>query len=157
MPDWKKIKAEYISTKVSYRKLADKYEVSPTTLYRHMTKEKWADLRKQTESKANAKIVESVAKHEAKRVDGIQTVADLLLRKIEQGVNDGSLIVDSQSIRQITASIKDLRDIKGMKSELDMQEQMARIEKLRKEATVESQEDKTVKVIIEADAEQYGK
>ena len=87
-------------------------------------------------------------------VDGIQSLADLLLEKIKDGVNDGTLIVDSQSIRQITASIKDLRDIKGMKSELDMQEQMARIEKLRKEATIEN-ESKDIKVIISGDLDDY--
>ena len=156
MPDWKIIKAEYIRDKVSYRKLADKYGVSPSTLYRKMKSEKWADLRKQSEAKANARIVESVASQEAKRVDGIQTLADLLLQKIKKGVEDGYLIVDAQSIRQITASIKDLRDIKGMKSELDMQEQMARIEKLRKDASVE-QESNDIRVVIEGDLDLYSK
>ena len=135
MPDFKKIKAEYIRGGVSYRKLADKYGVSFSSIRRRAEKENWTDLRTQAEQKSSTKIVESVASREAKRVDGIQTVADMLLEKIKEGVADGTLIVDSQSIRQITASIKDLRDIKGYKSELDMQEQMARIEKLRKDAT----------------------
>lgn len=154
MPDWKKIKAEYIRGGISYRKLAAKYKVSPTTLQKRMKSEKWADLKKQKEIKSNAKIIESEANREAKRVDDIQTVADLLLKKIEQGVSDGSLIVDSQSIRQITASIKDLRDIKGCKSELDMQEQIARIEKLRKEAKEEST-DTSIRVVIGGEAEDY--
>lgn len=55
MVDFKKIKAEYIRSKVSYRKLAEKYGVSPSTLYRRMKAEKWADLRKQSDIKANAK------------------------------------------------------------------------------------------------------
>lgn len=134
MPDWKKIKAEYIRG-VSYRRLADKYGVSFSTIQKVGAKEKWTDLRKLSSRKADEKIALSVASREAKRVDGIETVADMLLEKIKEGVENGTLIVDSQSIRQITASIKDLRDIKGYKSELDMQEQMARIEKLRKDAT----------------------
>lgn len=154
MADWRKIKAEYIRGGISYRKLADKYGVSLSSITRRSAKDNWADLRKQTEKKTSTKIVESVASQEAKRVDGIQTLADLLLEKIKDGVNDGTLIVDSQSIRQITASIKDLRDIKGMKSELDMQEQMARIEKLRKEATIEN-ESKDIKVIISGDLDAY--
>lgn len=154
MPDWRKIKAEYIRGGVSYRKLAKKHGVSLSSITRRSSKEKWADLRKQSEVKTNTKIVESVASQEAKRVDGIQTVADILLQKIREGVENGSLIVDSQSIRQITASIKDLRDIKGMKSELDMQEQMARIDKLRKEASNE-QESKDIRVIIGGDIEEY--
>ena len=154
MPDWKKIKAEYIRGGVSYRKLAEKYGVSFSTLRKVASKEKWTDLRNKAGAKRDSKIVESVASREAKRVDGIQTVADLLLERIKEGVTKGTLIIDSQSIRQITASLKDLRDIKGMKSELDMQEQMARIEKLRKEATMD-QESNDIKVVIEADLDAF--
>lgn len=153
MPDFKKIKAEYIRG-VSYRKLADKYGVSFSTIQKVGAKEKWTDLRKKSSRKADEKIVESVASREAKRVDGIQTVADMLLEKIKDGVANGTLIVDSQSIRQITASIKDLRDIKGYKSELDMQEQMARIEKLRKDVEDDGA-DKEIKVTIGGDLEVY--
>ncbi len=153
MADWRKIKAEYIKG-ASYRKLADKYKVSFSQIQKVGAREKWTDLRDQSRRKQDEKIVESIATQGARRVDGIQSLADLLLEKIKDGVNDGTLIVDSQSIRQITASIKDLRDIKGMKSELDMQEQMARIEKLRKEATIEN-ESKDIKVIIAGDLDAY--
>ena len=154
MPDFKKIKAEYIRGGVSYRKLADKYSVSFSAIRRRAEKEKWTDLRTQAEQKSSIKIVESVASQEAKRVDGIQTVADMLLQKIYEGVKDGSLIVDTQSIRHITSSLKDLRDIKGYKSELDLQEQMARIEKLRKDVEGDGP-DKEIKVTIGGDLEVY--
>jgi transposase-like protein len=154
MPDFKKIKAEYIRGGVSYRKLAEKHGVSFSSIRRRAEKEKWTDLRTQAEQKSSTKIVESVASQEAKRVDGIQTVADMLLEKIKEGVADGTLIVDSQSIRQIVASIKDLRDIKGYKSELDMQEQMARIEKLRKDVEGDGA-DKEIKVTIGGDLDVY--
>lgn len=134
MPDFKKIKAEYIRG-VSYRRLADKYGVSFSTIQKVGAREKWTDLRKLSSRKADEKIALSVASQEAERVSGIETVADMLLQKICEGVKDGTLIVDTQSIRHITSSLKDLRDIKGYKTELDLQEQMARIEKLRKEAT----------------------
>ena len=155
MPDWKKIKAEYIRG-VSYRRLADKYGVSFSSIQKRGAKEKWTDLRKMSSRKSDEKIVEFVASQEARRVDGIQTVADMLLEKIKEGVADGSLIIDSQSIRQITASIKDLREIKGYKSELDMQEQLARIEKLRKDAQTE-EESKDIRVVIENSLDDYAK
>lgn len=155
MPDWRKIKAEYIRG-VSYRRLADKYGVSFSSIQKRGAKEKWTDLRKMSSRKSDEKIVESVASQEARRVDGIQTVADMLLEKIKEGVADGSLIIDSQSIRQITASIKDLREIKGYKSDLDMQEQLARIEKLRKDAQTE-EESKDIRVVIENSLDDYAK
>lgn len=134
MADWKKIKADYLRNDTSYRKLASKYGVSLSSIARKAKEEKWADMRTQTEHKLNTKIVDSVVNQEAKKVDRIQSVADLLLQKIEERVADGSLLIESKDFRAITASIKDLREIKGYKSELDMQEQLARIEKLKKEA-----------------------
>lgn len=154
MPDFKKIKADYIRGGISYRQLAEKYGVSLSSITRRATKDKWADLRKQREKKANTEIVEKVAQQEAKRVDMIQDVADLLLQRIKEGVDDRSLLTDSQSIRQITASIKDLRDIKGCKSELDMQEQIARIEKLRREAQADAPTDTSIEIRI-GNADEY--
>lgn len=133
MPDWKKIKAEYIRG-VSYRRLTEKYGVSFSSIQKRGAKEKWTDLRKKSSRKTDEKLIESVANQEAKRVDKVESIADRLLQMINERINDGTLIIDAKDLRAVTASIKDLREIKGYKSELDMQEQMARIEKLRKEA-----------------------
>ena len=133
MPDFKKIKAEYIRGGVSYRKLADKYGVSFSSIRRRAEKENWTDLRTQAEQKSSTKIVESVASQEAKRVDAIQSIADKLLQHITDNID--ILATNATSCKDITVAIKNLRDIKGYKSDLDMQEQIARIEKLRKDAT----------------------
>lgn len=154
MADWKKIKSEYIRGNTSYRKLAEAYGVSFSTLRKIAAKENWTDLRNKAEQKRDTKIVESVASQEAKRVEGIQLVADLLLLRISEGVSSGVLVTDAQSIRQITASLKDLRDIKGIKNELDMQEQIARIEKLKKEAEADN-ESKDIRVVIESGLDEY--
>lgn len=156
MPDWRKIKAEYIRGQTSYRKLAEKYGVSFSSLRKIAAKEKWTDLRSRAEAKRDTKIVESVASQQARSVATIQSVADRLLDKIEEGVESGMLVIDSQSIRQITSALKDLRDIKGCKSELDMQEQMARIDKLRKEAQIEENSNE-VKVVLTGDLEEWSR
>lgn len=133
MPDFKKIKAEYIRGGVSYRKLADKYGVSFSSIRRRAEKEKWTDLRTQAEQKSSIKIVESVASREAKREDEFQSLADKLLQHISANID--ILATNATSCKDITVAMKNLRDIKGYKSDLDMQEQIARIEKLRKDAT----------------------
>lgn len=152
MPDWKKIKAEYIRGGVSYRKLAEKYSVSFSAIRRRAEKEKWTDLRTQAEQKSSTKIVESVASQEAKRVDAFQSIADKLLQHITDNID--ILATNATSCKDITVAIKNLRDIKGMKSELDMQEQIARIEKLRKDAEGDTT-DKEIKVTIGGDLEVY--
>lgn len=156
MPDWIKIKAEYIRGGTSYRKLAEKHGVSFSSVKRHAIAEKWTDLRTRSEEKATTKIVESVAKQEAQRVDRVNAIADKLLTKIEEYVDDGSIFTLSRGIKDITSALKEIRDIKGVKSELDMQEQMARIDKLRKEAAADASNSE-IKVVIDTALEDYSR
>lgn len=153
--DWKKIKAEYIRTEVSYRKLAQKYGVPPSTLARRMSQEKWADLRRQSNSKAIARIVETVAIKEASKVDKIQSIADMLLDKIAEKIADGSYTVESKDMRAVTSALKDIIDIKGYKSDLDIQEQLARIEKLRKDTSDEKETE--IRVVIDSGLDEFSK
>ena len=153
-PNWKKIKAEYIAGGTSYRELAQKYSVSFSTLRKVASREKWTDLKNKARTKKDTKLVESVAEREANKVTTLQDTADALLQRIYDGVNSGEFVIDTQSIKQITGALKDLQQIKGVKSELDMQEQIARIDKLRKEATVEDQNNE-VRVVIQSELEDY--
>lgn len=45
-----------------------------------------------------------------------------------------SVMVDRAGLRMITAALRDLKEVKGLKSELDRQEQEARIANLRRQA-----------------------
>lgn len=128
--DWKRIKAEYIAGGTSYRKLAEKYGVPRTTLERRAKDEKWADLRRQAEGKAEAKTIEAISDKEAKKAVDIVDIADKLLEKIGK---IAEMYDDPDSLKKLTSAIKDLKDIKGYKSAIDLKEQEARIEKLRKE------------------------
>ena len=157
MPDWKKIKAEYIRGGTSYRKLAEKYGVSFSTLCKISNKEKWTDLRKKTGKKMDTKLSESVASQESKRVDMFSTIADMLLEQIYNDVQQGKVLLTGKgTYRDVTGAIKDLKEIKGYKSELDMKEQIARIEKLHREATAEDTSAE-IKVTISPELEDFGK
>lgn len=138
--DWEKLKIEYITTKTSYRKLAEKYNVSFAVLRRVAEKEKWTKLKTQTKQKADTKLVNSVAKDMVKHSIKINDVADKLLDKIVM-ILDEFEGIDSQAIKQLTSSLKDIKDIKGIKSEIDLKEQEARIDKLRKDIESEKPED----------------
>ena len=151
--DWNKLKAEYISGGTSYRKLAEKYKVSFTTLQGVAKREQWVELRRQAQDKSDTKIVNSVASDIAKKSIKINDVADKLLDKIILLLDEFEGI-DSQSIKQLTSSLKDIKDIKGIKSDADMREQEARIDKLRKDAMTEST-DNEVEVIMGEEADSY--
>lgn len=138
MSDWTVIKAEYIAGGTSYRKLAEKYNVSFTTLTRTAQRENWVGLRQQAEDKATTKIVNVVSKTSAKKAVNIIDVADKLLSKI---IEVAEVVSDPDSIKKLTAAIKDIKDIKGIKSEADTREQEARIKKLQLEASMREEDD----------------
>ena len=141
--DWKRIKAEYIAGGTSYRKLAEKYGVSPTTLTKVAGREGWVEARQQADIKKTSKIVDAVSDKEAKKAVDIIDVADKLLEKIEAVAE---MVSDPDSIKKLTSAIKDLKDIKGIRSDADMREQEARIAKLRREA--ERDDDSTQEIEI---------
>jgi transposase len=153
--DWKKIKAEYIAGGTSYRKLVEKYGVPLSTLQRTAKKEDWQGLKQQAEAKSNTKLVNSICNQQAKTAIKINVIADKLLEKIAYTL-DNIEVLDSQSIKHFTSALKDIKEIKGEKSALDLKEQTARIAKLEKEAMVE-QESNDIKVTIASELEDFSK
>ena len=151
--DWKRIKAEYIAGGTSYRKLAEKYGVSFNTLKRRAKEERWYELRDQKDHRTTTKIVESLSDRDADKAVNIISVADKLLDKISSIID---LVEDTQGIKHISSALKDLKDIKGLKSDADMREQEARIAKLQKDAEGEVKDDE-IKVTMEGGVEEYSK
>lgn len=92
-PNWEKIKAEYITTKTSYRKLAEKYGISLSTLEKRGKRENWqaekemigGEIAVKTEAKLRQKLTEKISeKKAAKIVDAlnIETQAISLLNSV---------------------------------------------------------------------------
>lgn len=149
MVEWNKAKTEYIAGGTSYRKLAAKYGVSRSKLQAKATKEKWAELKSQAKAKTESKIVESVSDRAADQAVSIIDVADKLLSKICEFLDAD--VYNTQNIKNLTSALKDLKEIKGFKSELDLQEQMARIAKLQREAEKEDNTETEIKVTFGAE------
>ena len=156
MADWQAIKTEYITTQTSYRKLAQKYGVSTTQICNVGRDEKWVEQREQYLNKTTAKTIEKISQQEANRAARIHTVADKLLNKIEALVDSG-MPLDTKGVRALTAAVKDLKEIQSVKSELDEQEQMARIANLQKQADKTGDNKEPIQVIIGGDLSEYSK
>lgn len=151
--DWKAIKAEYIAGGISYRKLAEKYSVPFSTLSQMAMREKWTDLRQQTQHKTDTDLVKSIGKKNAKKSAKIDDLADRLLDKLGELMD--SLIIEGKDVKALASALKDLKEVKGIKDKLDVKEQKARIRKLEKEAQEEQKEDNRIIIEIGDDAEEY--
>ena len=129
--DWKRIKAEYIAGGTSYRKLAEKYKVTLSALRNVAEKEKWVDLKAQAQHMSDTKLIEQISDDAVEKTISIIDVADKLLTKISEVIDT---VGTTQDIKHISSALRDLKEIKGIKSDADMREQEARIKKLQKEA-----------------------
>ena len=156
MADWNAIKTEYITTDTSYRKLAQKYGVNVTNIAKKASAEEWVEQRKQYVNDTQTKTIGAISQQQVKRAVKMQTVADKLLNKIEAMVDDGKPL-DTKAIRALTAAVKDLKDIQSIKSDLDEQEQRARIANLQKQADKTDDNKEPIRVIIGDDLTEYSK
>ena len=160
MADWNKIKTEYLTSDTSYRKLAQKYGVNATTIAKKASKEDWVSQRQQQANRTLSKTLTAVSNRQVNRAARLQKVADKLLNKIEAAVDDYNmavLLVDRQSLRQITGALKDIKDIQMIRSEADLREQEARITKLLKEAEREDSVPNKVVIQIEGGEDTWSK
>jgi hypothetical protein len=193
--DWKKIKAEYVtSDKSSYRKLAAKYGIPLGTLHKRAKRENWVELKKQSGDRTVAKQISVIESKQVDRMKRIQDITDKLLDKLEKAVEELDIqlykdvvkvkeieynnvdrpdkptketiheeekvieirtIVDRKGVQELSNAIKNLKEVQMLKSELDEEEQKARIKKLRKDAEDE-QKDTSITVKFEGDMSKYG-
>lgn len=183
MVDWSKIRKEYIQGGVSYRALAAKYGVPLATLAERAKAEKWVELRRQAHDKSITKTVETVARQNAKVDDRINRLANRLIDKLEKAVDELDVKtvtmkttmktgaakvtteykkldkelegpVDKGGLQQLTNTLRDLKAILDVRSELDRQEQEARIANLRRQAEADGG-DNTAKLVVEGLPEEF--
>ena len=183
MVDWNAMRTEYIQGGVSYRELAAKYGVPFRTLADRARAEKWVELREQARNKAVKKTVEAVAKQNARVDDRINRLANRLIDKLEKAVDELDVKtvtmkttmktgaakvtteyrkldrekegpVDKGGLQQLTSTLRDLKAILDVRSELDRKEQEARIANLRRQAEKDDGAD-SVTVKLEGGLEDY--
>ena len=156
MADWQAIKTEYITTDTSYRKLARKYGVDSAVIGKRAKKEEWVKLRQQQIDNTTTKTMNAIASQQANRAVRLQTVADKLLTKVERLVDEGEeLLTDTSTMRDIARVLKDIKDIQMIRSDADLREQEARIEKLRREAQKGEESARAIEVVFDAGPEEW--
>jgi transposase-like protein len=157
MADWQAIKTEYITTDTSYRKLAQKHGVNATNIAKRASSEGWVEQRKQNASKTLAKTLNAVGRKQAEQTAKLFGVSDLLLDKVKRLLEENEeLLADTSAMKDVSVVLKNLKDLLMIKSEIDLREQEARIEKLRKDAAGEEKAPK-IEITLGGGLEDYAK
>ena len=148
MADWQAIKTEYITTNISYRALEKKYGINYKVIADKGKSEGWKELRSQHTHNTLTKILEADTEQKVYRAERLQRVADKLLDIVEARVDASDPTgMDTQSMKHISGILKDIKEVQ--RSPKDLEEQDARIAKLRKEAEKEEHDNRDVTIVIE--------
>lgn len=151
--DWEQAKIDYVSNpNESYRSIAERYGVSQTQVANHSRDEGWRQLREEYLQNVCMKTLDALAAQKARREAKIVSVADKLLNKLDKAVDDcppEALVKNAKLIRALTGAVLDLKQIHNIRSDLDLQEQKARIEKLRRDAAADDpKKEKSFEVVF---------
>lgn len=139
MIDWSAIEAEYVTTNISQRQLAEKHGISRGRLGEYAKKEQWREKRKKNREKTAKKTANRIGNDQARRTAKYIKTSDTLLDKVQKLLNeDETVSKDVTALREISAILKNLKDIQMIRAEADTREQEARIEKLKADARLRS-------------------
>lgn len=157
--DWLIIKEEYVTSKISYKKLAEKYDVRYNTLTERAASEGWVqervryreEIEEKTFEELKRKTARKNARQRLKESKKVNEVSSKLLEKVLELVE---FIKTPKELKTLTDALINIQKLKGIKSDEDIKEQEARTKVLLH--SVEKDIDKgpaTVKVIIEGNDE----
>lgn len=153
--NWDAIRTEFITKGTSYRKLADKYGPHKDTIWRKARDEEWEDMRRQHVDKTQTEILEADTEQKVSMAEKLNEATDILLGNVvSQMKTRDHMEMDVQEMKDISVVLKNVKDILGIKSKKDLEEQDARIKKLQKEA---EQEDTQTDVVITFKSEEEKK
>lgn len=131
------IKIEYLSDpKMSYRKLAEKYDIPLKKISAAGKKEGWVQLRKQTGDKIIKKTINRISTEKADELAGVITTAGKVIRKLEKTMDEDEkqfnrhIVVedfkakekifkkiDTRAVKDVVAALKDLAVIVSLKNQ----------------------------------------
>ena len=155
--DWKKAKQEYITTDTSYSELARKYNISKARIAQVGKAENWVEAKRNFSEQSLKKSLSRAQENAIDYKSEIYKLAYKVALQL-QDMTDNSTLSDLALIgikpRDITGAIKDLEDTLHIKSTKDLEEQQARIEKLRKEVK-EEDDNRKIEVVIADGLEEY--
>ena len=156
MADWQKIKTEYITTDTSYRKLAQKHGVHYNAIANRAKQEDWISQRNQFCDRTVTKTVTAISDKQVDRATRLNTVADKLLDKVEEYF-ETDLPITAAALKNLSDALRNIKETQMIRTEEDVEEQKARIAKLRKEAEREERSDNTIVIQFAEGSEEYAK
>lgn len=156
MDVWTKIRNDYIKGGTSYQKLAQKYGVSYNTLAKKAGAEEWTTLRQEIYQKSTRKTMDVLSTRAAEEEDKIHDSAMQLLDLFNKGLSTfANDVVSPGMLKDMVSALSGIQKILQRPTEMDIEEQRARIDKLRKEAERDNEQREPITIHISDELEDY--
>lgn len=155
MVDWAAIKTEYITTQTSYRALAEKYGVNRSTVGQRAKEEGWVEEKRRYADDFVTKTIDAVSDKAVSDAVLIHETAGKLLSKLDRMVEYiDPKRTSAKEARALAGALKDIKELYGVKSDLDIKEQEARIANLQRQSNGDELQE-TPTLIIEGLPEEF--
>ncbi len=183
-PNWIKISTEYITGDISQRDLAKKHGVPFRTLQDRCRSEEWVAKKKAHRAEVVSKALETIGDEQAEQMaQELTAAAGELLAMVRKGIKNldrpvrshketfeseecttttewitldqPDEYVDLKGAKAAGNALRDVYAVLGLKTELERQEQEARIAMLRARAQQGEPEDNAVEVTFDAGPEEW--
>ena len=170
--EWRKIRMEYIKGKTTYAKLAEKYGISASNIYKRASNEGWRKKKKKLDQKVEEKVLERVCDARAKEFELIAQVNDRMGEVLDNLITfvksqPPNKYDDLRGVESLTKAIAQVvqtkRDLYNVPTEIDRAkiEALRDKQKLDREKFAEEQAEKAaaktaaentmIRVVIEGD------
>ena len=142
--DWTAIKTEYVTSSISYKKLAEKHGETENAVESRGRKEKWAEARRKYRAKVQKKALSRAEKLDVKRLASLQNAGTKMCNELErlmkkgekelhthvtafgekvvsEAVNDRKLLNIARAIDTMSRAMRSLYDIQTAAEKQQMQ------------------------------------
>ena len=132
--DWTAVEKDFLTGGGSYRELALRHGISPDSVKKRAAADRWQEKRRLLKQSREEKAQEpsgSELRQRRDRQELLRDAADEALLKLRQAVEELEP-GNAPGLASLVRALKDLRELQGLKKdELDLEEQQARIERIR--------------------------
>lgn len=147
MTNWNEIETAYLTERLSYRELAQRYGVDISAVKRRGKKGNWVEKRQWHQQQLQGELLDADKAQRCDRLLKLQSVADKLLERVEE--LGSAEEISAANLKTLSETLKNIRDAQMLKGKLDVVEQQSRIDKLRRELGKTEQEGQTIRVVLE--------
>lgn len=141
MVDWEALRTEYLEENTSYCRLAEKYGLSRWAVARRGREENWPALRKARQPEVPPETMPPEVTPEtmppengAGRVRRLLDVTDKLMDRVEEILDEPERKPGTE-LKNLAGTLKTIKEIQMIRSELDEREQLAKVAAMEKQVS----------------------